>query len=398
METRPTPHGPSTRCVHGDRAAPLGPGEPLVAPIVRSAVFRCDDATYAARAAGHARDVLCYSRETNPTLEAVERRLAVLEGAQQAFVFASGMAALHAVMMAVLRRGDRVVLFRQLYGGSHDLARRLLPRLGVELAIVDVNDLAALEKTADERLRLVLCESLSNPLTIVADLPGIRATLDAHAPRALLAVDATLASPVGQRPLEHGADLVLHSATKALGGHSDLIGGVVAGAEDLLEEVWVWRTKAGGCLDPDPAWLLARGLSTLALRVRAASASARRVAAFLAGHPAVERVHYCGLEGDPSHALAQRLLDETGGLLSFVVRGGDAGALRVLRGLRLITEAASLGGVESLASRPRDLSQVGLSEEERRCAGIVPGLLRLALGVEETGDLLADLERALGGS
>lgn len=395
MEPRSTTPGASTRCVHGDRSEPLAPGEALVGPVVRSTTFRCDDRTYAARATGRAREVPCYSRETNPTLEAVEHRLAVLEGAPRAFVFASGMAALHAVFLATLRRGDRVVLFRQLYGGSHDLARRLLPRLGVELAVVDVNDLVGLRGEADERLRLVLCESLSNPLTAVADLPGIRAVLDEHAPRARLLVDATLASPIGQRPLEHGADLVMHSATKALGGHSDLLGGVVAGSEELLEEVWFWRTKAGGVMDPEPAWLLARGLSTLALRVRAASANAHAVAHFLAHHPAVERVHYCGLAGDPFHALAERLLDANGGLLSFVVRGGDAAALRVLRGLRLITEAASLGGVESLASRPRDLSQVGLSEEERRAAGIVPGLVRLALGIEESADLVADLGQAL---
>src|SRR5688572_1423450 len=384
---------PATLCVHGSET---GPGSPLTPPIVRSAIFRMDDAAYAARAAGHVDRSRCYTRETNPTLEAVEARLASLEGAERSLVFSSGQAALHALLMATLERGERVVAFRQIYGGTVDLAKLLLPRLGVDFERIDANDLAALERLCDERLRLVLCESVSNPLTLVADLPRVAALLARRAPRALLAVDATLASPVGQRPLALGAHLVYHSATKYLGGHSDLIGGVVSGSEERLRPVWLWRTKAGGCMDPDPAYLLDRGVRTLALRLAAQSQSALALARRLTEHRSVRRVHHCGLESHPHHELARELLRHTGGLFSFVVRGGDDEALRVIRRLHLFAEAASLGGVESLASRPRDLSQVGLSAEERALAGLEDGLIRLSVGIEDPADLEADLLQALG--
>ena len=384
----------ATLCVHGPHVP--GGGTPLVAPIVRSSIFRLDDAIYAERAAGHPERTHVYTRETNPTLERVEGRLAALEGAERALVFASGMAALHAILMAALEKEDRVLVFRQIYGGTLELVRELAPRLSVEFDVVDGGDRAALRRAADERTKLVLCESISNPLTSVADLPAIAAVLAERAPRAQLVVDATLASPVSQRPLELGAHVVFHSATKALGGHSDLIGGVVAGNGEFLQRCWRWRTKAGGCMDPEPAYLLDRGLKTLGLRVRAQSENALAVARFLAGHPKVERVHYCGLEEDPGHGLAKKLLRFTGGLLSFVVRGGDEASLAFIRRLTLFSEAASLGSVESLANRPRDLSHVALSAEERRAAGIVPGLVRLSVGIEDPEDLVADLGAALG--
>lgn len=388
---------PATLCVLGDTGAP---GAPLVPAIVRSSAFRLDDAVYAERAAGHAERTRCYARETNPTVEAVEARIARLEGAERALVFASGQAALHALLLSTLASGDRVVLFRQIYGGTVDLCRLLLPRLGVALELVDANDLDALGRMCDARLRLVVCESLSNPLNRVADLPRIAALLAARAPRALLAVDATLASPLGQRPLALGAALVYHSATKYLGGHSDLIGGVLSGSEERLKPAWLWRTKAGGCMDPEPAYLLDRGIRTLALRLAAQSSTALALARFLEGHARVAHVHHCGLASHPDHALARTLLAHTGGLFSFVLRvasGRDADdeALRVIRRLRLFTEAASLGGVESLVSRPRDLSQVGLSAEERLRAGLAPGLVRLSVGIEDAADLEDDLARAL---
>lgn len=386
---------PATLCIHGTRNRTGG--TPLVAPIVRSSIFQLDDAIYAERAAGHPERTHVYTRETNPTLEAVEARLAALEGAQRALVFASGMAALHAVLMATLERGDEVLVFRQIYGGTIELCRELLPRLGVALALVDVNDWRALEREAGPRTRLVLCESISNPLTAVADLPRLAALLRERAPRAAIAVDATLASPIAQRPLEHGAAVVWHSATKVLAGHSDLIGGVVAGNGELMDRVWKWRYHAGGCMDPEAAFLLDRGLKTLGLRVRAHSENALAVARFLAGHPEVAQVNYCGLESHPHHALARSLLAHTGGLLSFVVKRGDEAALALLRRLTLFAEAASLGSVESLANRPRDLSHAALSEEERAKAGIAPGLVRVSVGIEDPDDLIADLGGALAG-
>jgi cystathionine beta-lyase/cystathionine gamma-synthase len=383
----------ATLCVH----AAAGPaGSPLAPPIVRSSIFRLDDQVYAERNAGRGDRTLCYTRENNPTVAAVEARIAALEGAERALVFASGQAALHALLMATLARGDRVVAFRQVYGGTLGLAQLLLPRLGVAFECIDANDFEALERLCGAELRLVLCESLSNPLTYVADLPRLASLLAERAPRARLAVDATLASPLGQRPLALGAHLVYHSATKYLGGHSDLIGGVLSGSAAELADVWTWRTKAGGCMDPDPAYLLDRGMRTLALRLAAQSQSALTLARFLERHPRVVRVHHCGLESHPHHALARTLLAYTGGLFSFVLRGGDEEALRFIRRLELFVEAASLGGVESLASLPSHLSHVGLSAAERRLAGIEPGLIRLAIGIEDPADLEADLRQALG--
>lgn len=388
--------GPSTLCVHGKHEAGGAASDAgLVPPIVRSATFRMDDAGYALRASGGAAQGLCYTRENNPTVAALEARIAALEGAGRSLAFASGQAALHALLMSTVRRGSRVVVFRQIYGGTLDLARKLLPALGAELVLVDANDFAALEPLVDARLALVLCESLSNPLNRVSDLPRLAALLARRAPDAALGVDATLASPLGQRPLALGATHVWHSATKYLGGHSDLIGGVLSGAAQRLDEAWFWRTKAGGCMDPEPAYLLDRGVRTLALRFERQSASALALARFLATHAKVERVHHCGLADHPDHALARELLRDTGGLFSFVVRGGDEAALRLIRSLELFAEAASLGGVESLASRPKDLSQTGLSPEERLRAGLAPGLVRLAIGIEDVDDLRRDLERGL---
>lgn len=383
----------STLCIHGGRRAPEV-AEPIVLPLVRSSIYRLGDETYALRESGKGWDSKVYTRETNPTNEAVEARLAALEGAEASLLFASGLASLHALAMTVLDRGDRMVIARQLYGGSTNLLRALLPRLGVDLVETDFSDLDAVRSAVDASTRLVLCENVSNPLATVANLPEIAGIVHAANERALFLVDATLTSPVGQRPLEHGADLVFHSATKYLGGHSDLIGGLLSGSEELIHEVWFWRAKAGGCIDPQVSWLIERGIKTLALRVARQSENALAVCEFLDAADEIETVHYCGLPSHPDHALAKELLTHAGGLFSAVVRGGDDAALRVMRKLEYFAEAASLGGVESLVSRPCDMSHSYLSEAERHELGIVPGLLRFALGVEDAADLIADLSQA----
>lgn len=388
---------PATLCVQGATDEPTGAGTPLVTPVVRSSAFHLDDASYALRRAGRADETAIYSRETNPTVVALEERLAALEGAQRSLAFSSGMAALHALLMATLERGQRVLVARKLYGGSEVLARELLPRLGVELDVVDVDDLDGVRAALTPRTRVLLCESISNPLTAVADLPALAELARERCEACLLVVDATLASPVGQRPLALGADLVWHSATKYLGGHGDLLAGVLSGSAELVRRVWKWRTLAGGVLAPDTASLVERGLKTLAVRMQAHAANALRLARVLAEHPAVEGVHYCGLPGDPYHALAGRLLELPGGLFSFAVRGGDEAARGVQRRLRLFVEAASLGDVVSLVSRPADLSHMHLDADQRRAAGIAPGLLRLSVGIEDGDDLEADLLQALEG-
>ncbi len=380
-----------TLCVHGGRSAPAA-GEPLVGPLVRSVTFRLDDEAYALRAAGRSREARIYARETSPSVESLERRLAALEGAPRALAFASGMAALHALVLALLERGDHAVVSRDVYGGTAALVRELAPRLGV--------DVTAARPTADDvraalrpTTRAVFCESISNPTLEVADVPALAAV--ARAAGARLVVDATFATPILQRPLELGADAVMHSATKFLGGHGDVVAGVVCGGEELVERCWTWRTRAGACLDPEAAWLVERSLATLALRVRAQSDGAAAVAAFLARHPRVERVHHPSLDTHPTAAVARRVLAGGGGMVSFVARGGDAAALALVRRLRLFQEAASLGGVESLASLPHNMSHVGLDERERAERGIAPGLVRLSIGLEDPRDLVDDLRSAL---
>ena len=386
---------PSTLSVHGGAPAPRV-GEPVVMPIDRSVIHRLDDGVYRARAEGDP-EARVYGRELNPTVRQVEERLAALEGAQRALLFSSGQAALHTLVMGVVRRGDKVVAASSIYGGSTDLLRHLVPQIGATLVELNVNRPGALERElkAADKVSLVFCESIGNPLTEVTDLPLVVEAVRSHGKGALLAVDATLASPVGQRPLDFGADVVLHSGTKYLGGHSDLLAGVLAGSDPTLKPLWEGRTRAGGCIDPGGAWLLERGLKTLALRVERQSANALALARFLDTRGEVAVVHYCGLAKSPENDRARRLLRHTGGLLSFVLEGGDGAARSLVDGLRLFANAASLGGVESLASRPRQMSHAHLREAERLALGLFPGLVRLSVGIEDVRDLIDDLTQAL---
>lgn len=384
----------ATRCIHaGSRPTPERPE--LVTSTVRSATFLQHAGTRERIAQGRLDDVWVYGRYGNPSLEVLEERLADLEGAQGALVLSSGMAAMHAGILSLcqLQGGRVVVLPRQVYGGTHDLLVNGLAPLGFEVRCVDLAQPGE-RREAMEGAHLVVCESLSNPCAQVADLPGIVA--DARAAGARVLVDATFASPVLQRPLEHGADLVMHSATKYLGGHSDLIAGVLAGGGDALAAARTWRKRAGGCLDPEAGFLLERGLKTLALRMRAHSENALRLARVLDQHEAVARVHYPGLESHATHGLAGELLDLPGGMLGFeLARGGDAAAQRLVESLELALDAPSLGGVETLVSLPVSMSHAGLTPEERLAAGIGPGFVRVSVGVEDADDLERDFLSAL---
>lgn len=386
---------PSTLSVHGGGPEPRV-GEPVVLPIDRSVIHRLDESVYQARAGGD-EEALVYARERNPTVHAVERRLAALEGAERSLLFASGQAALHALLLATTQPGQRVLAARSLYGGSTGLLRALTPRLDLTLEELDLDAPAELEATLarDGEVGLVFCESVANPLAQVTDLPRLVTSVRDAAPAARIAVDATLVSPLGQRALALGVDLVMHSATKVLGGHSDLMGGVVSGAAETMRAVWEWRTKTGGSPDPQAAWLLERGLKTLALRLARQSENALHVARFLESRPEVRAVHHPLLDSSPERERAGRLLQHAGGLFSFVLAGGDAAAEACVDSLRLFANAASLGSVESLASRPRGMSHVHLSEDECASLGLQPGLVRLSCGIEDADDLVADLSQSL---
>jgi cystathionine gamma-synthase len=328
-------------------------------------------------------------------VDRVEDRIAALEGAERSLLFSSGMAALHAAIVSCAPTGSALVVSRRLYGGTHDLLTNGLVPLGYSLRTVDIEHGAGSGELdrALEGARLLICESLANPTLEVADLDMLAQRT--HAAGALLLVDATFASPISQRPIQHGVDLVMHSATKLLGGHSDLIAGVLSGTSELLRPVLAWRKRAGGCLAPDAAWLLDRGLKTLALRVRAQSANAARVAAFLDEHPAVRRTVYPGLPSHPSHSTARRMLEHFGCMIGCELVGGDEAGAAAARALRLWLDAPSLGGVESLVSLPRLMSHALYSDDERRSLGIGAGYMRLSVGIEDADDLIADLDRGL---
>ncbi|MDM7916923.1 MAG: PLP-dependent aspartate aminotransferase family protein [Candidatus Eisenbacteria bacterium] len=386
-----------TRAIHGSRAS-IARGElgkPVALPLVQTSTFSFDSPEEMFEVFGDESRGYVYSRYRNPTVETAEEKIAAIENADFSLLFASGLAAIHAVLWTMVPSGGRVLVASDLYGGSADLMSRLLPRLGIEREIVDLGDGEALARGLDRRPSLLFFETPTNPLLRVFDGPAICTRAKDAGVR--VAVDGTFATPALQNPLDWGADAVVHSATKYLGGHSDLVLGAVVGRGSLRDPLEKARRSLGAVADPFAAWLLHRGLATLALRVRAASDSALRIARALTSDPLVRRVRYPGLESDAGHAIAARQMRAFGGILSFDLAGGRDAAVRLMGGLRVIRLATSLGGVETLLSHPATSSHRMLRPEERERAGIGEGLLRLAVGLEETEDLLGDLEQAMAG-
>ena len=328
----------------------------------------------------------------NPTIFALEGKLASLEGAEAAWVFCSGMAAEAALFFT--HGGKGIACIGDAYGGTLELLGSQLPQFGVRTHLLLGSELDLLEARLREGCGLVFLETPTNPRMEIFDIASIAEL--AHRYGARLAVDNTFASPVNQRPLELGADIVMHSATKYLGGHSDLTAGVLMGSRALLEPVWAWRKNLGTVPSPETCALLSRSLRTLVVRVRQHNANAQAVAEAMARHPKIARVHYPGLPDAPGHALAKTQMNGFGGMLSIVVRGGRDDATRVADRLKLIRLAPSLGGVESLVTQPCTTTHHGIAPEERARRGIPDAMLRLSIGLEDAGDLIADLEKALG--
>lgn len=334
-----------------------------------------------------------YGRYGNPTCREVEMRIAALDGAEDALLFSSGMAAVTTTLLAFLKAGDHVVLFRDVYRRTRQFVTGTLSRLGIEHTLVDPTDIDAFERALRPETRLALTESPTNPYLRCIDLTRFAEVCRAH--RVKSAVDATFATPINCRPLDHGIDMVLHSATKYLAGHNDVLGGTLAGHSGVVSWVRDLRSVLGSVLDPHAAALVGRGIKTLALRVSRQNQTALELAERLEGHPNVERVFYPLLPSHPDHRVARAQLAGGGGVVSFVARGGREGASRVVDGFRLALIAPSLGGVETLVEQPAIMSFHELSDEELAAVGIAPGLIRLAVGIEDPADLWADLERAL---
>lgn len=378
--------GFSTRAIHGQEA-PAGAGVPLVPPIVTATTFAFESAAQFARVMAEEEYGFLYSRLRNPTLEELNAVLADLERAEAAFAFSSGMGAITAALLTTLRPGDTLLAPRQLYGTTYSLVERRLRPLGIEVEYADVTDLAQWNRPA--RVRYV--ETLANPGMPLADLAGIAGTKG----DGLLIVDNTFVSPFLCRPLEHGADIVCESATKYLNGHHDVSAGVLAGSKELVQAAREHQVDTGGMLDPFSAFLLRRGVKTLALRVERSSLNAHQLATFLEAHPQVERVHYAGLESFPQYELALRQLADSGGILALELSGGREAAEALMDGLQLAYRATSLGGVETVVSHPASTSHRQFTPEQLAGAGISPGLLRVSVGCEDGDDIVADFRAAL---
>ncbi len=375
----------ATLAVHGG-SGDRRPGAPVVAPLVRSSTFH-----WAGPADGT--DLLYTRYGNNPVQTSLAKKLAALEGAEAAVALASGMAAISMTLLAATEAGDHVVSSRYVYGATHALLADELPRRGVSTTFVDPTDPASWTAAVTDRTKVVYAEIPTNPVLRVFDLEPARLAADRTG--AVLAADVTFATPVNFRAADHGVDAIVHSATKYLGGHSDLVAGVVAGSGEFVERVTAAMKLYGPSIDPDAAWLLDRGLRTLAARMERHNRSARELAEWLEGAEGVRAVVYPGLPSHPDHATARRMLAGFGGIVSIVLQGGGQAADRFCSSLELAAAAPSLGGVETLVSQPRCTSHAGLLAAEREAAGIPDGFVRISVGLEDVADLKADFSQAL---
>jgi len=373
----------ATRTVHGGRVPSVN--EPMVTPLVQSVNFVEEIGSS---------EGLRYPRYGNvPNADHVQRRLASLEGAEAALVLGSGMGAIACAMLALLRPGDHLLTSAWIYGGARRLFEEEFPRLGIEVTLIDPSIARDWRRQLRRQTRALFVETPANPSCRVVDLTPIR-RLTKELGLALV-VDSTFASPVNFRPLEHGADVVVHSATKYLNGHHDVLGGVVLGTIPYIEEVRQKMMLWGQAPDPFACWLLERGLKTLDVRVQRQNENAGRIANWLSDRPEVGRVHYSGVPDHPDHAAAKAQMSGFGGMLAFELAGGADAAERMLRRLTLIRHAPSLGGVESIVSEPRFTSHAHLTPAQRAEAGIPDGFIRLSVGIEDADDLIRDLEKAV---
>jgi Cystathionine beta-lyases/cystathionine gamma-synthases len=363
---------------------------PLATPIFQTSTFEVTDNEEQLQVTG---TDSYYSRYGNPTNTAAEKIVAELEGVDAALTFSSGMGAITTTIMALLRSGDHIVAQRDVYGGTHKFLSQWLPKLGVETTFVDTTEYERHARALRPNTRLLYLESPTNPTLRVVDLKKTAALAKQHG--LLSMIDSTFGTPINQHPAEFGIDLIMHSGTKYLSGHSDLICGVVAGRGELIDKVLSTRTTLGNCMDPHAAWMLVRGLKTLAVRVQRQNENALRVAEFLSDHPKVRRVHYPFLKNHPQSAVARAQMSGGGGMVTFEVEGSGDDARRLTESLNLFTLAPSLGGVESLVSIPVLTSHLTLAPQERQRIGVTEQMIRLSVGIENAEDLVADLEQAL---
>lgn len=363
---------------------------PVAPPIYQTSTFEVTDNEEQIRVTTTDR---YYTRWGNPTITLAEQTLASLEGTEGARVFASGMGAITTTILGLLKAGDHIVAQRDIYGGVTKFLSTWLPKLGIETTFVDTNDYEQHERAIQRNTKMLYLESPTNPSLRVVDMKKMAALAKQHG--LISMVDSTFGTPINQRPAECGIDLVMHSGTKYLSGHADLTCGVVCGTQELMDQLWETRTTLGNVMDPHAAWLLIRGMKTLAVRVARQNENAQRVAEFLDQHAKVRTVHYPWLKSNPQYAIAREQMSGGSGMVTFEVEGSGDDARRVSEAMRVFTLATSLGGVESLVSIPVLTSHAMISAEQRAKMGVTEQMVRLSVGIENSDDLIADLEQAL---
>jgi cystathionine beta-lyase/cystathionine gamma-synthase len=382
-------HRQETEAVRGGTKLERKNG-PLATPIYQTSTFEVTDNEEQLRAT---HTDMFYTRYGNPTHTVAEKAIAELEGADGALLFASGMSAITTTILTLLQSGDHIVAQRDIYGGTNKFLTQWLPKLGIETTLVDTTDYEQHVRSIRPNTRLLYLESPTNPTLRVVDLQQASSIAKQH--KLISMIDSTFATPINQRPIEFGIDLVMHSGTKYFGGHSDLICGIIAGRGELIEKIHQTRTTLGGTMDPHAAWLLLRGIKTIAVRVQRQNENALRVAQFLASHAKAKLVNYPFLAGHPQRELAVQQMHGGGGVLSFEVDGTGDDARRFAESLRLFTLAPSLGGVDSLISIPVLTSHAMISPQDRQKMGVTEQLVRLSVGIENADDLIADIDQAL---
>ncbi len=390
-EEQETP-GFSTRAIHAGEGRRRY-ADAIATPIVQSATYTFADAADIEAYTRGEKARFEYGRYGNPTEQVAARRLADLEGAQEALLFSSGMSAITTTLLTLLRSGDHLVITDDAYKKTLEFCSQYLQRFGIDCTVVPFGDYDALDRAIGPHTRLIVSESPTNPYLNIVDLVRLREVAEKH--KVLTIIDSTFATPYNQRPLAWGVDLVIHSCTKYLAGHNDILAGVVLGRSELIEQIRTLHKAMGGVIDPHCCYLLIRGMKTFALRTARQNETAQRVAEYLEAHPLIERVYYPGLASHPHHDIARAQMTGFGGVVSFTVRGDLEMSKRLLDSLQLCYIAPSLGGVETLITHPALVTYYDKTRDERYALGITDTLFRLAVGIEDPGDIIADLAQAL---
>lgn len=381
-----------TDVVHGGQHPDKHTGA-LSPPIYQTSTFAFRDADHGARLFKGEETGYIYTRISNPTIELLASKIALLESAQAGSVFASGLAAIFNIVVSTVKSGENVVSDDTIYGGTYTLFKNVLPDLGIKVTFVDTSDIDQVDAAINERTKLLFTETPANPTLKIIDIA--RCADLAHRKGIPLCVDNTFATPYLQRPIEFGADIVVHSATKYFGGHGDIIGGVVVGTQDFVKNMWKRAKDIGASISPFNAWLILRGLKTLAVRMEKHCSNTQKIVEFLTKHDKVEHVYYPGLKSHPGYEVACRQMRGFGGMVAFDVKGGKEAGKTIMNSVKLCTLAVSLGDVDTLIEHPGSMTHSGYSESELLESGIKPGFVRLSVGLEHPDDIIDDLDQAM---